>query len=58
MTEMSRAEMWERMGALENQAAPTWTSHHVTQLNEMNGVASDVLENQTRRLLNEATMEL
>ena len=39
VTEMSRAEMRERMGALENQAAPTWTSHQVTQLNEMIGVA-------------------
>ena len=29
-TEMSRAEMRERMGALENHAAQTWTSHQVT----------------------------
>ena len=57
-TEMSRAEMWERMGALRNQAEPTWTSHPVTVSNEMNGVANDELENQRRNLHHEATTEL
>ena len=40
-TEMSRAEMWERMGAHENQAEQIRTSHQVTLLNEMNSVAGD-----------------
>ena len=34
-TDMSLAEMWERMGAIENQAEQKWTSHQVTLLNEM-----------------------
>ena len=46
------------MGALENQAEQTWTSHQATLLNEMNDVAGDALENQRRSLLNEATAEL
>ena len=46
------------MGALENQAEQTWTSHQVTLLNEMNCVASDELENKRRSSLNEATTEL
>ena len=40
--------MRERMGALENQAEATWTSHHVTLVNEMKSVASDALENQRK----------
>ena len=50
--------MRERVGALENQAEQTWTSHQVTLLNEMTSVPSDALENQRRSLLNEATAEL
>ena len=46
------------MGALENQAEQTWTSHQVTLLNEMNCVASDALEKKRRNLLKEATTEL
>ena len=57
-TEMSRAEMRERMGAFENQAEQTWTSHQVTLLNDMKSVASDALENQRSDLLTDATMEL
>ena len=56
-TEMSRAEMRKRMGALENQAEQTWTSHQITSLSEMNGVASIALENLRRSLLSEATAE-
>ena len=40
-TEMYRAEMWDRMGARENQAEQIRTSHQVTLLNEMNSVAGD-----------------
>ena len=50
--------MRERMGALENQAEQTWTSHRVTLLNKINSVAGDALDNQIRSLLNEATAEL
>ena len=50
--------MRERMGALENQAEQNWTSHQVTLLFEIGGVAGDALENQRRSLLNEATAEL
>ena len=57
-TEMSRAEKRERMGALENQADQTWTSHQVTSLNEMNSVATDALESHRRSLLSEATADL
>ena len=48
-TEMSRAEMRERMGALESKAEQTWTSHQVVLLNEMNNsVAGDALVNRRR----------
>ena len=40
-TEMSRAEMRERLGATENQGKQTWTSHQVTLLSEMSSVAGD-----------------
>ena len=36
------------MGALENQAEETWTSHQGMSLNEMHSVASDALDNQRR----------
>ena len=35
LTKMSRAENAGRMGALENQAEQTWTTHQVTSLNEL-----------------------
>ena len=50
--------MRKRMGALENQAEQTWTSHQITLLSEMNSVASNALENKRRSLLSEATAEL
>ena len=46
-SEMSRAEMREKK-----------TSRQVMSMSEMNSVASDVLENQRRSLLNEAPTEL
>ena len=46
------------MGPLENEAEQTWTSHQVTLLSEMGGVAGDALENKRRSLLDEATAEL
>ena len=57
-TDMSRSEMRERMGALENQAVQTWTSHQALLLDEMIGVEGDALETQRRSLLKEATAEL
>ena len=57
-TDMSLADMWERMGAIENQAEQNWTSHQVMLLNKMNSVPSDALENERRILLSEATAEL
>ena len=57
-TKMSRAEMRTRIGAVENQAEQTWTSHQITILKEMTSIAGDALENQRRSLLNEATAEL
>ena len=39
-TERPDAEMRKRMGALENQAEQTCTSHQITSSSEMNGVAS------------------
>ena len=53
-TEMSRAALRTRMGALENQAGPTWISHQVTLLKEMKSVAGDALEKPRRSLLSEA----
>ena len=50
--------MRDRMGAPGNPAEQAWTSHQVTLLNEMNGVAGGVLEHKRRSLLNEATTEL
>ena len=46
-----------RMGALENRAEQTWTSHHVIPWNEMKSVAGDALGNQKRNLFDEATAE-
>ena len=57
-TEMSRAVMLARMGALEQRAEQTWTPHQDTLWNEVNSVAGDALENQRRSLLSEATTEL
>ena len=48
----------QKMGALENQAEQTWTSHQVVSLNEMHSDASNALENQRRSLLSDATPEL
>ena len=39
-TEMSRAEVLARMGALERRAEQSLTSHQVMSLDEMNGVAA------------------
>ena len=41
---MSRAEMRERMGALEHRAEQTWASHQVILLDEMNSVAGNARE--------------
>ena len=57
VTEICRAVLRERMDALDNQAEQTWTSHQVTLLDEMDGVAGDALESHGRSLLNEATTE-
>ena len=43
-TEMSRAEMRDTMGALEQRAQQTWTSHQVILFAESNSVAGDALE--------------
>ena len=56
-TDMLRAEMQARMGALKNQAEQIWSSHQVFSLSEMNRVGGDALENQRRSLLNKATAE-
>ena len=45
-TDISRAEMLARMGALEQRAQQSWTSHQITLLDEMNSVAGDALEIQ------------
>ena len=55
---MLRAEMQEILGALDDQAEQTWTSHQVMLLNKTNRVAGDPLENQRRSLLSEATAQL
>ena len=44
-TEVSEAEIRERMGALEKQAEKTWTCDRVALVSEMSGVAGDALEN-------------
>ena len=48
VTEMSGAEMREIMGALENEAEQTWTSHQVTLLKKMSSVERDALENREK----------
>ena len=58
MPKWFRVEMRDGLGALENQAERTCTSHQVTFLNERNGDAGDAVENQRRSFLNEATAEL
>ena len=45
---MSGAEMREIMGALENEAEQTWTSHQVTLLKKMSSVERDPLENREK----------
>ena len=45
---MSRAELRYRMGALEQRAEQSWTSHQVMLLDEMNSVAGDALEWKSR----------
>ena len=50
--------MRDSLGALENQEEQTRSSHQVTLLYEMNGVAGDALDLQRGRLLKEATAEL
>ena len=57
-TETSRADMLARLGALEQLAEQSWTSHEVMLLDVMNGVAGDALEIQRRNLLSEANSEL
>ena len=47
-------EMLETMGALENEAEHTWTSHQIMSLHEMNSVTGGALDNQRRKLLSEA----
>ena len=56
--EMSRAEMREIMGVLENKAEQCWTSHLVMLLFEMKSVAGDTSEKHRRSLLSEAMAEL
>ena len=48
VTEMSGAEMREIMGALENEAEQTWTSHQVALLKKMSSVVRDPLENREK----------
>ena len=48
-TDMTRAEMLAGM--------QSWTSHQVTSLDELNGVACDALETLRRNLLSEAISE-
>ena len=55
--EVSIAELLARMGALEQRAAQSWTSHQVNLLDEMNGVAGHALEFQKRLLLSDANAE-
>ena len=57
-TELSRAEMLAREGALEQRAEHSWTSHQVILLDEMNSVEGDALEFEKRNLLSEADAEL
>ena len=54
---MSRAEMLAIMGFVEQRGEQSWTSHQVLLWDDLNCVAGDAVENQTRHLLREAGSE-
>ena len=54
---MSRAEMREIMGGLENKAEQTWTSHQVTLLTDQEGVCRHLSEDHEVQVLQVASGE-